>query len=116
MPATISFTYGCAVATSVTFDLYYEPSANGGGGVGFAVTSTAPVDGYFTVYFTWFGELGSSISQSLTIGPSGTCASNSFSGAIPGENVFSVSVDSFNTTGSQTFVHGSNNSTYSLPC
>lgn len=107
----------CSGTPDVLLDLYYEPSADGGGGVTVALTSDTPIDGYVTVYFTWFGELGSSLYQSLTLGPSATCSSNTFSGAIAGENVFNFAVDTITDASStQTFSVSSVNSTYTMPC
>lgn len=106
-----------ACTTNVSIDIYYNPSANGGGGVEIAAQASEAIDGYVTVYFTWTGDIGGVISQNLTIGSGLTCASNIFYGVSAGENVLSFSFDSI-TDGSstQTFVQGSTYSTYGLPC
>lgn len=106
-----------ACTTNVTITLYYDPSADGGGGVSVAAQASEAIDGYVTAYFTWYGDNGATISQNLTIGSGQTCASNTFTGATAGENVINFTFDSI-TDGSstQTFVQGTTNSTFSHPC
>lgn len=116
MGATIDLNYGCAVTTGATFMLYYIPAAEGSGGVTVSVLSDAPMDTYFTVYFTIVGEYSNTLSQNLTIGPGNTCSSGTFYGFYPGENVAGFFMDSYSYSGSLSIVYGGASATYSLPC
>lgn len=106
-----------ACATDVTINIWYVPSADGGGGVTVAAKASEAIDGYVTVYFTWYGDVSGVISQNITIGSGQTCASNTFTGATAGENVINFTFDSI-TDGSstQTFVQGTTYSTFTQPC
>ena len=90
-PDAVSEFYGYSTPVTVSITLCDYISADGSGIVTLSATSDANVDTAVTVYWTWSGDLGSTIYGITTISSGTSYGVGTEFGAVAGENNVSIS-------------------------